>query len=69
MAPVSDGPAGLATDRPEEPAMTPPGTDTRDPADGDESAATAGPAGRHRRAVLGLVAIAAVFVVLASSPS
>lgn len=41
-----------------------PGNDTPDPADGDESAATAGPARKHRRAVLVLVAMAAVFAVL-----
>ncbi len=44
--------------------MTTPGNDTPDPADGDESAAAAGPAGKHRRAVLVLVAIATVFAVL-----
>lgn len=42
--------------------MTTPGNDTPDPADGDESAATAGPSRKNRRAVL--VAIAAVFAVL-----
>lgn len=44
--------------------MTTPGNDTPDPADGDESAAMAGPARKARRAVLVLVAIAAVFIVL-----
>lgn len=42
--------------------MNPPGNDTPDPAGGDGSAATAGPAGKRRRAVL--VAIAAVVIVL-----
>lgn len=40
------------------------GNDTPEPADGDESAARAGPVRRHRRAVLGLVAIAAVLASL-----
>ncbi len=44
--------------------MTTPGNDTPGPADDDESAATAGPGRKHRRAVLVLVAIAAVFIVL-----
>ena len=44
--------------------MTTPGNDTPGPDDGDEPAATTGPARKHRRAVLALVAIAAVFVVL-----
>lgn len=40
------------------------GNDTPDPAHGEESAATAGPARKHRRAVLVLVDITAVFIVL-----
>ena len=44
--------------------MTTPGNDTPGHADGDEPAATAGSARKHRRAVLAIVAIAAVFVVL-----
>jgi hypothetical protein len=44
--------------------MTTPGDDTPDPADGEESAATAGPARKGRRAVLVLVTVAAVFTVL-----
>ncbi len=47
--------------------MTTPGNDTPGPADGDEPAPTAGPARKHRRAVLAIVsivAIAAVFVAL-----
>lgn len=42
--------------------MTPPGNDTSGPADGDESAATAEPARKARRAVF--VAIAAVLTLL-----
>ena len=45
--------------------MTTPGSDNPDPADGDESAATAGLARKHRRAALALVATAAVVIVLA----
>ena len=43
--------------------MTTPGNDTRDSADGDESAATAGPARKHRRAVLVAAAVAVLAVL------
>jgi hypothetical protein len=44
--------------------MTTPGSDTPDPADGDEPAATAGPSRKLLLAVLILAAIAAVFIVV-----